>query len=471
MDQKRTFVAAGLLVFLGLGACGGDDEQQTCVVGAKCTDTTVCEEVEGGQPTCFAPFLVKGTVFDMVTDKGIAGATVVGLDANGAARSLVTRSNADGSYAMSVPIKRTPDGKPLKESITLRVAAAGYQGFPFPPRAALPVDLGTATAEAGSWFVKNAATDVGLLALPGGAAGLATIQGRVDPAGAGGVLVVALQGGKAVATAVSGSAADTPSGAFILFNVPRGAITLEGYRAGMQITPQSITVAADLVKDVVLVSTTGGLGTVSGSVSMVNAPGGSVTSVLLVLESTFDEQAVRGESPAGLRAGGVSGAFTIDAVPPGKYVVLAAFENDNLVRDPDQTIGGTAIVHVAVPQGGGPVSLPEGFKVTGALGVVSPGAEGVERINTATPTFVWNDDSSEDGYEVRVYDAFGNKVHENLDVPRVTGSPTVSYTWNGATLQPGMVYQFRALSWRAKGAGRTSISTTEDLRGVFEYRP
>jgi hypothetical protein len=36
-----------------------------------------------------------------------------------------------------------------------------------------------------------------------------------------------------------------------------------------------------------------------------------------------------------------------------------------------------------------------------------------------------------------------------------------------------MIYQFRATSWRTGhgGAARTYISATEDLRGVFEYRP
>jgi hypothetical protein len=33
-----------------------------------------------------------------------------------------------------------------------------------------------------------------------------------------------------------------------------------------------------------------------------------------------------------------------------------------------------------------------------------------------------------------------------------------------------MIYQFRATSWRSRtGGGRTYISATEDLRGVFLY--
>ncbi|MFT5356978.1 MAG: hypothetical protein ACI9KE_004205, partial [Polyangiales bacterium] len=37
------------------------------------------------------------------------------------------------------------------------------------------------------------------------------------------------------------------------------------------------------------------------------------------------------------------------------------------------------------------------------------------------------------------------------------------------SLEPGMVYQFRAYSWRERGGGRTYISSTEDLLGVFMF--
>jgi hypothetical protein len=86
-------------------------------------------------------------------------------------------------------------------------------------------------------------------------------------------------------------------------------------------------------------------------------------------------------------------------------------------------------------------------------------------------TFRWADDSSEDGYELRVFDAFGELVYEALDVGRVTGAPEVTHDWAGAELEPGMIYQFRVMSWREdRGAsgGRSYISASEDLRGVFQ---
>src|SRR5204862_2870658 len=92
-------------------------------------------------------------------------------------------------------------------------------------------------------------------------------------------------------------------GAFVLFNAPPGAYTVRGYAAGVQLAPANVVVAAGaraLAADLVPQSTP--LGTISGSVEMVNAPGGSMTSVVLVVASTFNEALARGEVPPGLRA-------------------------------------------------------------------------------------------------------------------------------------------------------------------------
>ena len=196
-------------------------------------------------------------------------------------------------------------------------------------------------------------------------------------------------------------------------------------------------------------------GTVSGTVQIVNAPGGSKTSVILVVEGTFDENLARGEAPPGLRAPeaglppDVAGAYTITGVPEGRYVVLAAFENDGLVRDPDISIGGTSILHIQVTAG--QTTTVDGFKVTEALAVLGPGADGPEQVT---------DDSSEDEYQISVFDAFGNEVWTATE-PRHTGdNPAVPY---GGPLETGMYYQFRVTSMK----NGTPISRTEDLLGVF----
>jgi hypothetical protein len=471
---------------------GGDDGPCTPGTVEGCEGGLVCEDVMGGEPTCFAPVTIRGRILDLADESGVQDATVVAVDVNGAARSSVVRSEEDGEYAITLPVTRTADGTPVADPVTLRVAAAGYQPFPAPPREALPIDLESATADGGGAdagmtaerVVMNAATTVGLVALPGDRSGDASIRGEIvvelgddDPTLAdggvrevvpAGALVVAVQGEEAVSTAI----ADL-EGEFILFNVPAGPTRVEAYKVGMRVTPEDVSPeAGEEVTDVTLAANAEGLSTVSGSVNIVNAEGGLTTSVILVLESTYDADVIRGSTPPGLRAEDVSSAFSIDGVPPGDYAVLAAFENDRLVRDPDTSIAGTDVVFIEVTGSGDAVGLDESFKVTEALEVVSPGADGLEVIDgSGDVTFEWADDSSEDGYELRVYDSFGELAHEATDVPRVTGSATATYTWGGASLEAGVVYQFRVVSYREdRGAsgGRTYISASEDLRGVFQ---
>lgn len=466
MTRTATYVAISIAATL-LAACGGNAAQCTLGTSTGCGSGEVCETVQGAMPACFTPIRIEGRITDAVSAAAIAGATIVAIDVNGGARSDVVTSAIDGKYVLPVSAIRNADGTPVVDHVTLRVDAAGHQTFPTAPRTALPLSLTDAmpAADGSARILMNAATDVALVPRPAAGA-VATISGRVDADAPGGVLVLAEVGTTAAVTAITDA-----HGAFTLFDAPVGMVHVAGYRSGLRVTPQDVSLPAAGLSGVVLATATDGLGTVSGSVNIVNAPGASSTSVILVVESTFVPDAARGEAPAGLRAADVTGAFTIMDVPPGRYVVLAAFENDGLVRDPDTAIAGTTIVHIEVPAGGGPVTLPTSFKVTGALDVVSPGATMVDTVTTQTPDLVWADDSSEDGYELRVFDALGNMVKLDTMVPGVSGGGSVHYTLSGVTLQNGMIYQFRALSWRSGhgGAANTYISATEDLKGVFVY--
>jgi hypothetical protein len=183
-----------------------------------------------------------------------------------------------------------------------------------------------------------------------------------------------------------------------------------------------------------------------------------------VVESLFDDATLRGESPPGLRAPNpgvapdVTGAFRIEGVPAGRYVVLAAFENDFLVRDPDTSIGGTAILRQSVAAGQD-VVLAESFKVTGALDFLPP--LGLQPLAvSAAPTISWKDDSSEDGYELTVYDALGDVVWGHTEPGHSGSNPAVTY---GGPLDAGMYYQVKIRSLK----GATPISQTEDLAGIF----
>ncbi|MFT3925980.1 MAG: carboxypeptidase-like regulatory domain-containing protein [Myxococcales bacterium] len=487
MTYRRLLVPclAGSWLALGSG-CGKESDKPAAeeagpvmcdpAMADACEQGLLCEEV-GEQHLCLPPVVVRGHVIEALNQAGIVGATVVGLDANGAARTRVSVSSVDGAYELPVSVKRNPDGSPTTDHITLRVAAADHQAFPTPPRLALAIEIETAQAEpvgdAGSpstnagisdqvrWVVSNAATEVALIPLSEAQRGGTTVTGHVVAEDPGAVLVLAQAGDQ-----VRSSAITDLDGAFTLFNVPVGASSLEGYRANIRVMPKAVTVPATGLTDVELQGTTGTLATVRGNINIVDAAGGGTTSVILVVASTFDADAARGEAPAGLRAGNVSSAFEIKGVPPGRYAVLAAFENDSLVRDPDEAIAGTDIAFVDV--GSTDVNVDQGFKVTGALAVVGPGADKVESVPAGKINLRWADDSSEDGYELRVYDALGNQVFEKTDVARVTGTSTVSFELDASSYQPGMVYQFRVKSWREMKGNRTYISATEDLRGVFE---
>ncbi len=136
----------------------------------------------------------------------------------------------------------------------------------------------------------------------------------------------------------------------------------------MQNESVDVTVGRDPVSGLRLVQQNpnfnAGLTTVTGSVELVNAPDGALTSVILVVEDTFDLPAAWGEAPRGLRSPrtgspDVSGSFSISGVPAGRYVVLAAYENDDLVRAPDTNAAGTDFVTVDVKAGMGNVDLAE----------------------------------------------------------------------------------------------------------------
>jgi hypothetical protein len=460
--MKHVFTAIGSLVLL-MG-CGGDDEsdadKKKCDYAQQtgCEQGQVCEQVEGDEGTtgCFAPVLVEGRVVRSDDPKqGIEAARVVGRDENGAVVSFrIAVSKSDGSYSLRVPTKRKADGTPAVPELLLRADAAGFATFPSGLRVSLPVDVGSPEKSDDGYRIVNDTTTIALDELAD-TTDLGSVSGKVLADDAAGTLVVA----------GSASGIADADGSYVLFNVPAGDLQVRGYAAGVSLDPAQATVKAGAeTEDIDLAASDAPLGAVNGDVSFVNASS-QTTSVVLVVKSTFNETLKRGEVPRGLRAYPVTGKYSFADVPAGDYVVLAAFENDDLVRDPDEAIGGTAIQEVSVA--GAPMDVA-GFKITGALGVVAPGADGPEAVS-GVPTFEWADDSSEDGYELTVFDTFGTEVWKDTEVARVTGSPSVTLAYGGPELAAGY-YQFRAVSWRSdkqNGDMRTYISATEDLKGVF----
>jgi hypothetical protein len=481
------FAFLGVLVPCLIVGCGDDDEEEkpACEVGSNsgcgdgmecqatadgkygcfcsvdrntgCTEEgLVCESVEGGNSGCYPPVTVAGKVFDLADDSAIEGARVVARDANNAALSSVAITDESGNYALRVPAKRTKDGALASDAVTMRADASGYLTFPRAPRVALPVARDQATGDPLS--VQTAATDLGMLRLAS-SDGLGTITGTVVSDAARGTLVVA--GGDPDSGGGVSGVADT-DGSYAVFNVPAGSIDVHGYKVGLQLDGNTASVSAGETTSGIDLQTLGeATAVISGKVEIVNPGAGSDTSVIMVVQETFDRHTNTGETPPGLRAFPVSGEFSIAGVPSGNYAMLAAFENDFLVRDPDTAIGGTDIVYVTV--GNDSQTLDQGFKVTGSLDVVSPDKE--EEVS-GTPSFVWVDDAGEDAYTLEVFDAYGNLLWTH-DMPGVSGDRNVTVEYGGDALTAGMIYQFRATSFKQGGA---PIARTEDLRGTFLYR-
>lgn len=463
-----------------------------------CAAEFSCEPIGDGDGdgemdyVCAVPLEIRGQVFDSITGEPIEGALVSALDETGAPVTDVAVTDAEGFYVLPVSAIRDPSGEILRNlKWTLFVTAADYQPFPAGVRPALPIDSsdafeepidetdtgGEQSSDQGDTdgdrpvkqVIENASTSVALILLPGEEQGGIIVSGTVGGEEPRGTLVVAETG--------EGNASYTiadASGHYTLFNVPDTGATIVGYRQGLSLEIASVSGGAD-IEDVDLAVIAEGadvLPDVTGSVNIVNADGSLTTSVVLVPVSVYNEALERGPVPFGLRAPQrpeaptIQSAFAIESVPPGTYKVLAAFENDDLVRDPDESIAGTGIQEITV--GDASQDLAESFKITEDLEIFSPGADAPEVVPD-TPTFVFADDSSEDRYEIKLFDALGELVWENLEVPGQSGGDRVEIPYDGPALTDGMYYQFRVTSYRDTPQGSFAISRTEDLQGVFVF--
>ena len=454
----------------GLGACGGSGSKDCSLAdpGACGAELTCATVVGRAQPMCLPPVVIEGRVLELGTTTPLPNAEVAAVDINGAPVSGVALSGADGRYQLRVPATRLDElGAPRALAVMLRAAAADHAPFPLGIRPSLPVDIGaaTATTEGSPWVLTSAQTDVGLAALPAAERGRPSVSGTVElVTGQPGALVVLEGSGQAYSTV-----ADL-GGAFKLFNVAPGeGYAAQAYSAGANYTAAAFAVTAGVDKTgVALNRSAAGTATLSGSVQLVAGANGAGTSVVMVVESTFNAALARGEVPPGLRAPtpgttpNVTGAWSIAGVPDGKYVVLAAFENDGNVRDPDPNISGTQILHLTVT--GGQTAANPTFKVTGAVQMVGPGAEGLEAV-TGTPKFTWKPYSSAKSYAVSVFDAQGRLVWSAVATDAAKNAAgNLELSYGGPPLTAGGIFQWRAV---ARGNQDNPISSTEELRGIF----
>ncbi len=454
MHPSRSIPLVALAV---LAACGSSDANPCNPASSSaCSAGLTCEAVQGGSAQCFAPLFVQGSVFDLATPASkIAGARVVALDANRAPVSNVATTATDGGYEIQVPATRDAKGVPVAGTVvTLRADAKGYQGFPAGLRQPVPIDLGTAQLGSGKWVVSSSATAVGLSAIAG--AGSASVHGTVQLAASGGVLVVVTPSGGGAA---AGTAIADRSGAYAVFNLAPGSYEIEGYAAGVNYVRQAVTLPAGDTAVNLSIDGAAPAVDVSGTVQLVgqNQPS-NPTSVVLVVDSTYDPALNRGEQPPGLRASDITSTYAIHGVPNGTYRVLGGFENDGWVYDR----GGGSTPPLSITVAGAAVNVP-GFKITGAVSLGAPFVAPYDVTPwvaaSTTPTFSWAAyPSASSGYDAEVIDSAGTQVWSAT----LTGANQTSAQCTTA-LTPGAYYQFRVTAW----SGTTLQSQSEDLKGVF----
>lgn len=465
--KKNNIAWISALTIAG-AACGGSDDGDCDIFTQEgCSSGEICEEVIDDEPACFAPVVVSGSVFDLEDGSAVAGARIVALDGNRSPVSDVAITDENGNYSLPIPSVRDENGDFAGARVTLRADAQGFQSYPGGLRRSLPIDTGAAEPGDFGWVLDSSLTQIGLLPLDAGA-GSGIIAGTVElPPNLVGVMVAA----EDLSTGRGYTAIADRSGDYAIFNVPEGDFEVAGYGRGWNYDSGQVELEAGAEATVNLALSDEPASSVTGKVEIVAAGDiPNLTSIILVLESTFDEALGRGDAPPGLRAPdpgidpNIESDFTIEGVPAGDYVLLAAFEDDLLVRDPDPCKAGTDFVFQSVGTDEA-ITVDQSFKVTAALQIIEPGpgvqAEGV----SGSPTFRWEDDASEDRYEVEVYDSFGDLVWETT-IPGVEGgTPEVAY--EGPDLEEGMYYQLRAISIRETPGGDCINRMTEDLKGVF----
>jgi hypothetical protein len=467
----------GLIVLLG--ACGGGgSENKTCDPSktGQCNTGFSCEPVAGGEPACFPDTIITGKVFDAtMPTKVLPGARVIAIDGStNAAASNVAITDATGVYKVAVHLPRaadaTADAANKTKDYTLRVSAKGYLDFPSPIRQAIPIHVMRFENDK---VLRVNMRDVALLPLMGAATTLGSLGGTVRDGTlpVPGVLVVAEGGGKAFST-VSDAA-----GAFVILNVPAASYDVHGYIAGKDFTPLTgVALAASQDKtDLALVTRTPAmLSKLTGSIDIVN--GQTTTTETLIVLAT----AATREVPAGLAKMTAGHNYEIDGVPPGSYLILASFNNDDLVRDPDpQQLPRPILVNLPADAPGGTLAVGT-FKITGDVGIVAPGTGAPDEapVPAAGLTLRWMDDSGEDFYGISMTDAYGVRIWGSA--PSTTVEPTVkadknatSIAYTGPALTPGQTYWWRVDSYKCLNNQTPctlmkEISTSEDLRGVFD---
>ena len=183
----------------------------------------------------------------------------------------------------------------------------------------------------------------------------------------------------------------------------------------------------------------------------------------------------------GLTANEDGGNYTLSGIPDGDYIAWASFENDGYVLDPDWVFKNPDGLNMSFISA---IDTTLNFSVTGSVKMIFPTnpSDSIYAFmaDSIVPMFKWEPYSSTGEYIIEVRDLSGNRIwggfeadgtvnHAFLDVD------SVEFDFDGSAteaLVPGEIYQWKV--WADKGSPpqdsfvQQLISTTEDLRGIFQ---
>ncbi len=243
-----------------------------------------------------------GTLIITITDDGsviIAGARILLFDGTSGEVIDVLTTLATGQ----VEVELDPG------SYQVKISAPGYP--PTPPAGIAPIPLQVAAGQ-------DLTETITLFADPN-AGSTGSITGTIMAAGAtglAGVLVVAQNGPVWRATT-------TIDGTFVLYNIPAGTATIQGWRGGYSIPSADVIVTADTTSNQDLNAAAAPARQVTGKVSFTSTSGG-------VIDITLLHPGTREVIP-GLRTMISAGDFTyqLSGVPDGTFEIIASLDNDS----------------------------------------------------------------------------------------------------------------------------------------------
>lgn len=430
--------------------------------GKTCENNYICEDVEGdNKKACFAPVSVGGRIFNLTSESldPIENAEVLGMMTGSGVSTEKAFTDALGNYRLNFSMKRDRKGLPLdNDTLKLSVSAENYEQYPDILRPSMPITFENVNCTTMYCNVNSGFSSVGLYPVDDSEP-VYNIKGYLSDNKKGALVI-------AECTSPPCRYAYTDeNGDFTIMNVVAGTYKMKAYAANLNYSSPEVVVADKDINGLGIDPLETNVSSLNGSVNIVNAPGDLKTSIVLMPAATFIESFAKGLMVPGLRAPdtglapNVSGNYTINGIPDGEYYVLAAFENDYLVRDPDPNIAGTQVQKVIFPD---PVDeynvVAQNFKVTEAIEIFFPGAEGPEMVS-GNPEFSWKRDASATKYVVTVYNAQGIVVWEK-EVPK-EAEETLQLTYSGPELRG--FYQWIVVSYKSGNP----ISVSEDLRGIF----